>query len=136
MDEARAREFVKQNHAAVIATIKRDGRPQLSNVSYYFDGDGAIKVSITKTRAKYHNLVRDPRVSLECLDLSNWWGYVVVEGTAAFIDDERTLPELRRYYKNVRGEDHPDWEEYDQAMKDEQRVLLVFHPEKFYGALR
>jgi len=136
MDDDKAKTFVTRCNAAVLATIKRDGRPQLSNVSYFLDDDGALKVSVTKDRAKTKNLLRDPRVSMVCLDLTNWWSYVVVEGTAEFIDDERTLPELRRYYQRVRGEDHPNWQEYDEAMVKERRVLLMVKPERFYGLVR
>jgi PPOX class probable F420-dependent enzyme len=133
MDEDQARAYIGRNHTAVMATIKRDGRPQLSNVAYFLDDDGTLKVSVTKDRAKTKNLMRDPRVSMVCLDLKNWYSYVVVEGRAEFIDDDRALPELRRYYKRVTGGDHPNWQEYDEAMVRDKRVLLVVHPERFYG---
>ncbi|HEX6510760.1 MAG TPA: PPOX class F420-dependent oxidoreductase [Chloroflexota bacterium] len=136
MDEQQAREYVGRNHSAVLATIKRDGRPQLSNVAYFLDDDGTLKMSVTKERAKTKNLLRDPRVSVHCLDLANWYSYVVVEGSAEFIDDARTLPELRRYYQRVRGEDHPNWQEYDEAMVRDRRVVLVVNPERFYGVAR
>ena len=136
MDEQKAREYVGRNHTAVLATIKRDGRPQMSNVAYFLDDDGTLKVSVTKDRAKTKNLLRDPRISMVCLELGNWYSYVVVEGMAEFIDDERTLPELRRYYKHVRGEDHPNWQEYDEAMIRDSRVVLVVRPDKFYGQVR
>ena len=55
---------------------------------------------------------------------------------AEFIDDERTLSELRRHYKRVRGEDHPNWQEYDEAMVRDGRVVLVVRPDKFYGQVR
>src|SRR5579884_952201 len=133
MDDDKARDYVRRNHTGVLATIKRDGRPQLSNVAYYFDDDGTVKISVTEDRAKTKNLRRDPRASLTCLDLKNWYSYVVVEGEASFIDDERALPELRRYYKSVRGEDHPNWQEYDEAMVRDKRCVLVITPERFYG---
>jgi PPOX class probable F420-dependent enzyme len=95
-----------------------------------------LKVSVTKDRAKTRNLLRDPRVSMTCLDLANWYSYVVVEGAAEFIDDGRTLSELRRYYQRVRGEDHPNWQEYDEAMLKDRRVVLVVKPRKFYGMAR
>jgi uncharacterized protein len=136
MDEDQARAYVGRNHSAVMATIKRDGRPQLSNVAYFLDDDGTLKVSVTKDRAKTRNLLRDPRVSMTCLDLANWYSYVVVEGAAEFIDDGRTLSELRRYYQRVRGEDHPNWQEYDEAMLKDRRVVLVVKPRKFYGMTR
>ena len=57
--------LISGNSLGVLATIKRDGRPQLSNVSYYFDARNvAIQVSITEPRAKTRNLRRDPRASV------------------------------------------------------------------------
>ncbi|HLY66069.1 MAG TPA: PPOX class F420-dependent oxidoreductase, partial [Chloroflexota bacterium] len=86
MDDAQAKAYVARNNTAVLATIKRDGRPQLSNVAYFLDDDGTLKVSVTRDRAKTRNLLRDPRISMVCLDLQNWYSYVVVEGMAEFID--------------------------------------------------
>jgi PPOX class probable F420-dependent enzyme len=134
MDEQQARAYIGRNHAAVMATLKRDGRPQLSNVAYFLDDDGALKVSVTKDRAKTKNLRRDPRVSMTCLDLANWHSYVVVEGHASFIEGEGALPELRRYYRRVSGKDHPNWQEYDEAMVRDGRLLLVVIPDRFYGS--
>ncbi|MBV9119794.1 MAG: PPOX class F420-dependent oxidoreductase [Chloroflexi bacterium] len=136
MDEATARAYVERNHGGVLATLKRDGRPQLSNVSYYVDDNGLIKISVTTDRAKTRNLRRDSRASLSCLDPANWYSYVVVEGQAEFIEGPDALPELRRYYRGVRGEDHPDWDEYDCAMVAEGRVVLVIRPSRFYGMVR
>src|SRR4051794_7636855 len=64
----------------VLATIKRDGRPQLSNVGYAWD-DGLVRVSVTADRAKTGNLRRDPRVGLH-VSSRDFWTWVVVEGTA------------------------------------------------------
>ena len=59
MTDAEARAFVGRHHRGVLATLKRDGRPQLSNVVYALDEDGRIKVSTTRTRAKARNLRRE-----------------------------------------------------------------------------
>ncbi|HEU0166676.1 MAG TPA: PPOX class F420-dependent oxidoreductase [Chloroflexota bacterium] len=134
MDDQQAREFVGRNHRGVLTTQKRDGRPQLSLIAYFLDEDGTIKISVTQDRAKTKNARRDPRVSVVCLDPENWFSYVVVEGTTTLL--ENNLEELRRYYRQVRGEDHPNWQEYDEAMMREKRLLLVIQPEKFYGMVR
>ena len=56
---------ISGNSLGVLATIKRDGRPQLSNVSYHFDPrEMVVRVSITEPRAKTRNLRRDPRASI------------------------------------------------------------------------
>jgi len=133
MDLADALSFARSRSLGVLTTIRGDGRPQLSNVLYRLDADVA-RISITDARAKTKNLRRDPRASVVCLDPENWFSYVVVEGAATFL--ENNLDELRRYYRQVRGEDHPNWPEYDDAMRREKRLLLVIRPEKFYGMVR
>ena len=61
-DEARA--YLATNHRAVMATFRRDGRPQLSPVVTAVDAQGRVVVSTSATSAKAKNLARDPRVSL------------------------------------------------------------------------
>ena len=87
IDLERARQFLKVRHDGILATIKHDGRPQLSNVLYFLDDDGRIKISVTQTRAKTHNLRRDPRASLHVQGRDRY-EYLVAEGTAVFIEGE------------------------------------------------
>jgi PPOX class probable F420-dependent enzyme len=76
------RDLLGSRQTGVLATIKRDGRPQLSNVSYTFDPDRSlIRVSITDGRAKTANLRRDPRASFH-VSTPDGWAYVVAEATA------------------------------------------------------
>ena len=131
---ARARPFLKVRHDGILATIKRDGRPQLSNILYLMDDDGRLKISVTQTRAKTHNLRRDPRASLHVQGRDRY-EYLVAEGTAELIEGDGLAEALRHYYRKVRGE-HPDWGEYDAAMLKEQRLLLSISVERAYGQLR
>ena len=133
MELERARAFVAERHRGILATIKRDGRPQLSNILYFLDDGGRIKISVTQTRAKTHNLRRDPRATLHVQGQSPWV-YVVTEGTAEFIEGPGVLEALRRYYRRVSGE-HPDWADYDRAMVEEQRLLLSISVDYAYGQL-
>jgi PPOX class probable F420-dependent enzyme len=122
-DEARA--FVRDNHQAVLATFRRDGRPQLSPVAAGIDDEGRVEISSRQTAMKVKNLRRDPRISL-CLLGPHWyaqWGQV--EGTAEIVDQPEALDLLVGYYRRISGE-HPDWDEYRQAMIDEKRVLVRF----------
>jgi PPOX class probable F420-dependent enzyme len=123
--------FIADQHRGVLATIKRDGRPQLSNVAYALDDDGLIRISVTRDRAKTRNLRRDPRATLEVLGES-WYEYLVVEARAAIEDGPTTAADLRRVYQKIRGEPHPDWDEFDQAMVVEGRVLLALTIERVY----
>ncbi len=124
----------------VLVTIKRDGRPQLSNVSHYYDpATRTIRVSITETRAKTRNLRRDPRASYH-VTTPDFWQFAVAEGTATLSDvaarpDDAAVDELVELYRHIGGE-HPDWDEYRQAMVTDQRLVLRLHVERFYGQAR
>jgi uncharacterized protein len=128
---------ISGNSMGVLATIKQDGRPQLSNVSYHFyPRDVVVRVSITEPRAKTRNLRRDPRASL-LVDADDGWSYAVAEGTAeltppAAAADDDTVEALIALYRNIAGE-HPDWDEYRQAMVTDRRVLLTLPISHVYG---
>ncbi|MDZ5445712.1 PPOX class F420-dependent oxidoreductase [Micromonospora sp. 4G57] len=121
----------------VLATIKRDGRPQLSNVVYSFDRDrGLIRVSITDGRAKTANLRRDPRASFH-VSSDDGWTYAVAEARAELTPvaerpDDATVEELIGLYRAVQGE-HPDWDDFRAAMVAERRLVLRLHVERVYG---
>lgn len=128
-------ELLGKSGLGVLVTIKRDGRPQLSNVTYLYDGE-RIRVSLTDGRAKTKNLRRDPRASLY-VNGPNGRSYVVVEGkaeltaVAAEVDDD-TVGQLVEYYRDAAGE-HPDWDEYRRVMVADQRLLFTMTIEHFYG---
>jgi len=121
----------------VLATLKRDGRPQLSTISYHFDpATRLVRVSITDTRAKTRNLRRDPRTSLH-VSGADGWQYVVAEGTAeltptAQAPDDATVDALVDLYRTIGGE-HPDWDEYRAAMVADERLVLRLPVERMYG---
>ncbi|WP_020386027.1 PPOX class F420-dependent oxidoreductase [Kribbella catacumbae] len=119
----------------VLVTIKRDGRPQLSNVTYLYDGD-QVRVSLTDGRAKTKNLRRDPRASLY-VNGPRGRSYVVVEGKAeltpvATAEDDNTVEQLITYYRDAAGE-HPDWDDYRRAMVAERRLLFTMTIDHSYG---
>jgi PPOX class probable F420-dependent enzyme len=129
--------LIADNSLGVLATLKRDGRPQLSNVTYHFDPRAlTIEVSVTEPRAKTRNLRRDQRASL-LVSSEDGWSYAVAEGDAvlsapaASVDDE-TVESLVSLYRNVAGE-HPDWDEYRRAMVVDRRVLLALPIGHLYG---
>ena len=128
---------ISNNSLGVLATIKRDGRPQLSNVSYHFDPRKlTIQSSITEPRAKTRNLRRDERASLH-VSCGDGWSYAVAEGNAiltppaASVDDD-TVEALIALYRNIAGE-HPDWDDYRRAMVDDRRVVMTLHISHLYG---
>lgn len=125
------------NSLGVLATIKRDGRPQLSNITYYFDPRSlVIQASITEPRAKTRNLRRDARASL-LVSSDDGWSYAVADGNAilsppAASQHDDTVESLIALYRNIAGE-HPDWDDYRRAMVDDRRVLLTLPISHLYG---
>ena len=135
MDLEAALEYVGSRNKGVLATHKRDGRPQLSNIVYAV-ADGEIRVSVTDGRAKTSNLRRDPRASLHVTS-DDFWTYVVVEGDVELSDvtadpGDEAARLLRSTYRAVAGE-HPDWDEFNRAMIDDRRLVVRMRPTHAYG---
>ena len=123
MEISEALEFVADNRNGVLTTQKRDGRPQLSNITYAVI-DGVVKISITAGRAKYSNLLRDPRASLH-VTRDDFWAYAVIEGDVEMSEiatkpDDPGVEELIEYYRTLVGE-HPDWDDYRKVMVADKR---------------
>ncbi|MFE4465381.1 PPOX class F420-dependent oxidoreductase [Oerskovia sp. NPDC056781] len=116
-------EFLRANRRAVLLTRRASGAPQMSPVTYGVDGEGRVVVSTYPDRAKSVNLRRDPAASLCVLgeDFDDAW--VQVDGTAEVIDLPDSVEPLVEYYRSVAGE-HPDWDEYREAMVVQGKSLL------------
>ncbi|MFE4669381.1 PPOX class F420-dependent oxidoreductase [Streptomyces sp. NPDC056716] len=132
------RVLLAESRLGVLATIKSDGRPQLSPVMPYYDPQAEILyVSTTEATAKTANLRRDPRAALEVTgpDGMSW---ATAEGTVR-LTGPGTDPEgpeveaLVDYYRRAAGE-HPDWAEYRSVMVSDRRVLIILTVERVYGA--
>jgi PPOX class probable F420-dependent enzyme len=136
MELSSALELAAQHHQGVLVTLKRDGRPQLSNIAYAFGDDSVIRISVTEGRAKTANLRRDSRTSLY-VGRQDFWAYVVLEGDAdvsptASAPDDATVDELADLYRSVQGE-HPHWDEFRRAMVADGRLVIRFRPQRAYG---
>jgi PPOX class probable F420-dependent enzyme len=130
--------FVAENRRGVLATLRRDGRPQLSNVGYAWVDSGFARISVTADRAKTRNLQRDARASLHVTS-PDFWTWAVVEGTAeltpvAADPADDTVEELVAYYRAINGE-HPDWDDYRAAMVRERRLVVRLAVAHAYGQL-
>ena len=130
--------LLAESRLGVLATIKADGRPQLSPVMPFYDRQaGTIYVSIRAGLAKTANLRRDPRATLEVTRLDGR-AWATAEGTATLTGPgtERHGPEVQAlvdYYRLAAGE-HPDWDEYRAAMVSDRRVLMTMTVDRVYGA--
>ncbi|MDH6280685.1 PPOX class F420-dependent oxidoreductase [Prescottella agglutinans] len=131
-------DLVASQNKAILATLKRDGRPQLSNVLYAWDpGTRTARVSVTADRAKTRNAARDPRVSLH-VSAPDFWSYAVLEGDAelsavAADPHDAAVDELVETYRSATGGEHEDWDEFRRAMIDERRQVLRIHADRVYG---
>jgi PPOX class probable F420-dependent enzyme len=139
MELAEALDAARATHQSVLTTLRRDGKPQLSNVLHYVDDAGVIRVSTTVDRAKYGNLRRQPWAALK-IDGETFWSYAVLEADVVLSDvaaepGDAAVDELVDYYRAVSGE-HPDWDDYRRAMVAEHRVVARLNPTRAYGALR
>ncbi|MFJ9517559.1 PPOX class F420-dependent oxidoreductase [Kitasatospora sp. NPDC101801] len=132
------RTLLAESRLAVLATIKTDGRPQLSPVMPFYDRQAEVLyVSMTEGRAKTANLRRDPRATLE-VTAPDGWSWATAEGVATLTGPGTDpygpeVEELVRYYRLAAGE-HPDWDEYRAAMVADRRVLMTMTVDHVYGS--
>ena len=124
MDADGVRAFAAENHHAVLATRRRDGRPQMSPVTVGVAADGRLVISSRLTAYKVRNLLRDPVAEL-CLFTDQFYGpWAQVRGQAEIVRLPEAMDGLIDYYRRVAGE-HPDWDDYRAAMVRDQRCLVL-----------
>lgn len=120
-------DFVRPRHRFVLITQRADGTSQASPVTGGVDDSGRLVVSTYPERAKTRNARRTPRVSILVLS-DDWDGpWVQVNGSAEVLDVPEALDGLVEYFRNISGE-HPDWDEYRQAMLDQGKSLIRVTP--------
>ena len=123
MDIARAVSFLNGHPRAVLATTRADGRPQLSPVVAAVDDQARVLISTRETAVKAKNLARDPRASLCAISDAFFGEWIQAEGTAELIRLPDAMPILEDYYRRLSGE-HPDWDDYREAMQSERRLIV------------
>jgi PPOX class probable F420-dependent enzyme len=123
VDRDKLNEFVRPRHHAVLVTRRADGSPQLSPVTCGLDTAGRIVISTYPQRAKSRNAKRDPRVSVLILGDEFNDAYVQVDGTAEVLDLPDSVEPLVEYFRVISGE-HPNWDEYREAMRKQGKSLI------------
>ena len=135
MDFRHLEQLVMQQNVVIFTTYRRDGRPQQSlvTVGVY---DGGLAFTTTERRAKAKNLRRDPRCALMVVRPDNR-AYAVLDGDAEILDrtsgSEGLRHTLRDIYRSAAGRDHPDWEEFDRVMREEERLAVILRPGRLFG---
>ena len=131
MDLADALAFAAGHDRTVLTTRRRDGRPQMSPVNSGLV-DGAVCISSRAPLAKVRNIRRDPEVSVLILSKDFFGSWVQIDGRAEIVDQPAALDLLETVYRTIAGE-HPDWDEYRQAMIRDERVVIRIVPERASG---
>ncbi|MFI1829270.1 PPOX class F420-dependent oxidoreductase [Streptomyces sp. NPDC020412] len=132
------RTLLTGSRLGVLATIKADGRPQLSPVQPFYDPEAdLIHVSTRAGLVKTVNLLRDPRATLE-VTAPDGMSWATAEGVATITGpgtdpDGPEVEALVAYYRAAAGE-HPDWAEYRAVMVSDRRVLITMTVDHVYGA--
>lgn len=135
-DDALTR-LLADTHHGILATLRPNGRPQLSNVSHTYDPETRlVRVSVTDTRVKVRNVRRDPRASFHVTS-RDFWRWAVGDGIAeltpvATDPGDATVEELIEIYRAIAGE-HPDWDDFRRAMVADRRLVLRLRVERIYG---
>lgn len=136
MDLPRAMDLAREVRRSVFVTMRRNARPQLSNVVHVVGNDGVIRISTTADRAKYRNVRREPWAALH-VTREDFFAYAVIEGAVelspvASEPGDATVEALVEYYRQAVGE-HSDWDDYRRAMVAECRLVVSLSPERAYG---
>jgi PPOX class probable F420-dependent enzyme len=123
-------DFVRPRHRLLLVTARRDRRPQISPVSGGVEPGGRIVISTYPGRAKTRNAERDPRVAV--LVLSDDWNgpWVQVDGEAEVLHMPEAADGLVEYFRCISGE-HPDWDEYREAMRIQDKSLIRITPTRW-----
>jgi PPOX class probable F420-dependent enzyme len=122
-DREQLLQFLRPSHHAILMTTRKDGRPQSSPNTCGVDTEGRMVISTYPERAKVTNIRRNPQVSV-CVLSDEWNGpWVQVDGAAEVIDLPESVEPLVEYFRVISGE-HPDWDEYRQAMRDQGKSLI------------
>ena len=131
------RSHFESNHRGVITTFQVNGAGHSSIVVCGAYQGNAAFVIVKGSSAKARNLRKDARCTVMSV-ADNWRTCAIVEGKATLMDYRNTDPEkmrveLREVFRACGDKDHPDWEEYDQAMKDDRRSVIIVVPDHIYG---
>jgi PPOX class probable F420-dependent enzyme len=123
-------EFVRPRHHMLLITTRADGMPQASPVSGGVDEQGRIVISSYPERAKSTNVERNPQTSVVVLS-DEWNGaWVQVDGEGEVIKLPDAVEPLVDYYRSISGE-HPDWDEYREAMRAQGKCLIRITPTRW-----
>jgi PPOX class probable F420-dependent enzyme len=132
MDE-RAREFLRDNHAGIIVSVRKDGSPHVARVTVaYFDDK--VWTSGTQTRVRTKHLRANPHAAITVLKQDDNWNWLGIEGKVTVHELPEALDKLLQI-RRLTGRDPEDLEAFRRTMYEEQRLVFEMTPERTYGNL-
>lgn len=122
--------FVRDRRRWVVSTTRSDGRPQMSLVTGGVTADGRLAIASYPSRVKVKNAKINSAVSVLVMgdEFNSEW--VQIDGSAEVLDMPEAADGLVEYYRCISGE-HPDWDEYRQAMADQDKSVILITPERW-----
>jgi PPOX class probable F420-dependent enzyme len=127
VDRSDLLDFVRPRHRMVLTTFRADGSLQSSPVTGGVDEQGRLVIASYPQRAKSANIRRTPKASVVVLSDEFNGAYVQIDGDAEVIDVPDAVEPLVDYYRAIAGE-HPDWDEYREAMAKQGKCLIRVTP--------
>jgi PPOX class probable F420-dependent enzyme len=117
------KDILESTALAHVATIGPSGEPQSNPVWFDWEGEH-VKFSQTKSRQKYRNVKRDPRIALSIVDPEDPYRYLEIRGVVERIDEDPDLAFINSMSKKYRGED-----KYQNHRPGDERVVVFVRPE-------
>ncbi len=130
LDRSGLAEHLAGKNQWVLSTTRRDGRPQMSLVAGGMTAAGTLAIATYPERAKAKNARRDHDVSVLVLGSEFDDRWIQVDGTATVLDMPEAGDAFVDYFRCISGE-HPDWDEYRQAMSDQGKCIIVIEPTRW-----
>ncbi|MFL5654203.1 MAG: PPOX class F420-dependent oxidoreductase [Ktedonobacteraceae bacterium] len=123
-----AKEFLREEHFAVLSTLNKDGSSQLTTMWYMFENDGTIVLSTPSHLRKVKNLRRDPRIAI-CVQDGN--RYVSLYGTVAISEDQTIVrQDIQRLVERYIQSDEATRQQTIEALVQQSRISLRLTPKK------
>ena len=138
MDLDNAITWASTTHHGVLITLRKDGRPQSSDIAYTVI-EGKFCISATATRAKTINLLRDNRAVLH-ITSPETWSYISFDGIVEITQiaqqpEDSVCKELAKVFTAIQKKQHPNWDEFNQAMINDKRLVIRFVPDSAVGQI-
>ena len=138
MDLDKAITWASTTHHGVLITLRKDGRPQSSDIAYTVI-EGKFCISATATRAKTINLLRDNRAVLH-ITSPETWSYISFDGIVEITQiaqqpEDSVCKELAKVFTAIQKKQHPNWDEFNQAMINDKRLVIRFVPDSAVGQI-